>query len=139
MTFLTGVLLMLLGVFVGTLSGLLGIGGGAIVVPALSLAFGASDLVARGSSLLMMIPNAIAGSVANVRRGLVNLRDGLIIGVVAACLTPAGTWIAGSISARMGANLFAIYLCVICVRSVWTAVNVTPALAKRLPRRESWR
>ena len=54
-------------------------------------------------------------------------------------LTPAGTWIAGSISARMGANLFAIYLCVICVRSVWTAVNVTPALAKRLPRRESWR
>ena len=87
----------------------------------------------------MMIPNAIAGSVANVRRGLVNLRDGLIIGVVAACLTPAGTWIAGSISARMGANLFAIYLCVICVRSVWTAVNVTPALAKRLPRRESWR
>ncbi|MBM6981323.1 MAG: sulfite exporter TauE/SafE family protein [Bifidobacterium thermophilum] len=139
MTFLTGVLLVLLGVFVGTLSGLLGIGGGAIVVPALSLAFGASDLVARGTSLLMMIPNAIAGSVANVRRGLVNLRDGLIIGVVAACLTPAGTWIAGSISARMGANLFAIYLCVICVRSVWTAVKVTPALAKRLPHRESWR
>lgn len=139
MTFLTGALLVLLGVFVGTLSGLLGIGGGAIVVPALSLAFGASDLVARGTSLLMMIPNAIAGSVANVRRGLVNLRDGLIIGVVAACLTPAGTWIAGSLSARMGANLFAVYLCVIGVRSVWAAVNVTPALAKRLPHRNAER
>ena len=82
---------------------------------------------------------AIAGSVANVRRGLVNLRDGLIIGVVAACLTPAGTWIAGSISARMGANLFAVYLCVIGVRSVWAAVNVTPALAKRLPHRNAER
>lgn len=139
MTFLTGALLMLLGIFVGTLSGLLGIGGGAIVVPALSLAFGASDLVARGTSLLMMIPNAIAGSVANVRRGLVNLRDGLIIGVVAACLTPAGAWIAGSISARLGANLFAVYLCVIGVRSIWAAIKVTPALADRLPHRKSGR
>ena len=51
MTVVTGIGLALLGVVIGTLAGLLGIGGGALAVPSLSMLFGASDLVARGTSL----------------------------------------------------------------------------------------
>lgn len=59
MSVTTGICLALLGVIIGTLAGLLGIGGGALAVPSLSMLFGASDLVARGTSLLAMFPNSI--------------------------------------------------------------------------------
>ena len=124
----TGILLVALGVVIGVLSGLLGIGGGAVAVPSLSLLFGASDLIARGTSLLAMFPSAIAGTVANWRRGLVYLRHGLIIGVAAAVTAPLGTMLAGMITPRMGANLFVAYLAVLFVRSVWSALKVTPGV-----------
>ncbi|WP_419497760.1 sulfite exporter TauE/SafE family protein [Bifidobacterium pullorum] len=122
----TGALLALLGVGIGVLSGLLGIGGGAVAVPSLSLLFGASDLLARGTSLLAMFPSAIAGTVANWRRGLVYLKHGLVIGVSAAVMAPLGTALAGMMTPRMGTDLFAVYLCVLLVRCVWTALKVTP-------------
>ncbi len=65
MSVTTGICLVLLGVVIGTLAGLLGIGGGALAVPSLSILFGASDLIARGTSLLAMFPNSITTSVAN--------------------------------------------------------------------------
>jgi uncharacterized membrane protein YfcA len=55
------------GLVTGILSGLLGVGGGIIVVPALILLFGTSDLIAKGTSLLMMIPTAISGTIGNLR------------------------------------------------------------------------
>lgn len=127
MTVATGVCLTLLGVVIGMLAGLLGIGGGALAVPALSILFGASDLIARGTSLLAMFPNSITTSVANMKRNLVHVKAALIIGLVAAVTAPLGTWIAGEVSPRVGAIMFACYLCVLLVRSVFVAVKATRA------------
>lgn len=46
----------LLGLFAGTLSGLIGIGGGIIIVPALVLLFGFSQHQAQGTTLALMVP-----------------------------------------------------------------------------------
>lgn len=127
MTVVTGIGLALLGVVIGMLAGLLGIGGGALAVPALSILFGASDLIARGTSLLAMFPNSITTSVANLKRNLVHVKAALIIGLVAAATAPLGTWIAGEVSPRVGAIMFACYLCVLLVRSVFVAVKATRA------------
>lgn len=127
MTVATGVCMVLLGVVIGMLAGLLGIGGGALAVPALSILFGASDLIARGTSLLAMFPNSITTSVANLKRNLVHVKAALIIGLVAAVTAPLGTWIAGAVSPRVGAIMFACYLCVLLVRSVFVAVKATRA------------
>ena len=127
MTVVTGIGLALLGVVIGTLAGLLGIGGGALAVPSLSMLFGASDLVARGTSLLAMFPNSITTSAANMKRNLVHVKAALIIGLVAAVTAPLGTWIAGEVSPRVGAIMFACYLCVLLVRSVFVAVKATRA------------
>lgn len=127
MSVTTGICLALLGVIIGTLAGLLGIGGGALAVPSLSMLFGASDLVARGTSLLAMFPNSITTSVANLKRNLVHVKAALIIGLVAAVTAPLGTWIAGEVSPRVGAIMFACYLCVLLVRSVFVAVKATRA------------
>lgn len=128
MSVTTGICLALLGVIIGTLAGLLGIGGGALVVPSLSMLFGASDLIARGTSLLAMFPNSITTSAANLKRRLAHVKTALIIGVTAAVTAPLGTWIAGEVSSpRAGSIMFACYLCVLLVRSVFVAVKATRA------------
>ena len=125
MTVTTGICLVLLGVVIGTLAGLLGIGGGALAVPALSMLFGASDLIARGTSLLAMFPNSITTSAANLKRKLAHVKTALIIGVMVAVTAPLGMWAAGAVTPRVGSVLFACYLCVLLVRSLFVAVKAT--------------
>lgn len=50
------ILLLLLGLVAGTLSGLLGIGGGIIIVPALIFIFGMNQHMAQGTTLALMVP-----------------------------------------------------------------------------------
>lgn len=63
----------------------------------------------------------------NMKRKLVHIKAGLIIGVIAALTTPFGTWVAGAVSPRAGAIMFAAYLCVLLVRSFFVAVKATRA------------
>jgi len=49
-------LCLLLGMVAGILSGLIGIGGGIIIVPALVLLFGLSQHNAQGTTLALMVP-----------------------------------------------------------------------------------
>ena len=115
--------LIVMGVVIGILSGILGIGGGSIMVPALTVLFGASDLIARGTSLLAMLPGAASGTLANSKRHTVNIRAGLIVGVCACLLTPFGTWVAGLLTPQINSWLFAGYLIFLLVRSLWVAVR----------------
>lgn len=104
------------GVVTGILSGLLGVGGGIIVVPALMLGFGTSDLVAKGTSLLMMIPTAISGTVGNMRRNNVDLVTAVIVGVAACTTTAVGAWIASLLNPFVANVLFALFLVFIAVQ-----------------------
>ena len=103
-------LMILVGLCAGILSGLVGVGGGSVIVPGMELAVGAGDLIARGTSLLVMIPTGIAGTVTNLRHRMVDLRIGLIVGVSAAATTPVGRLVATWVSPSVGAILFNIFL-----------------------------
>lgn len=98
------------GFFTGVLSGVLGIGGGAVVVPALMFFFGASDLVAKGTSLLMMIPGSISGTIGNLRRHNVDLRAAAYVGLAACLFVPVGTLFAVLIDPFWGNVAFSLYL-----------------------------
>jgi uncharacterized membrane protein YfcA len=102
--------LVVLGVVTGTVAGLIGVGGGIVVVPALMLLFGTSDLIAKGTSLLMMIPTAISGTFGNLRRGNVDLLAAALIGVAACTTTALGAWIATIVDPFWGNVLFAVFL-----------------------------
>ena len=102
--------LVVLGLATGTISGLIGVGGGIVVVPALMLLFGTSDLIAKGTSLLMMIPAAISGTVGNLRRSNVDLKAAALIGVAACTTTALGAWIATLVDPFWGNVLFALFL-----------------------------
>ncbi|GAB2843045.1 sulfite exporter TauE/SafE family protein [Microbacterium insulae] len=123
LTVLSGIGLVSLGVVTGVVAGLIGVGGGIIVVPALVLLFGTSDLVAKGTSLLMMIPTAISGTVGNVRRGNVDLAAAATIGVAACTTTALGAWIATLVDPFVGNVLFAVFLVFIAVQMAVRAIR----------------
>lgn len=116
LTWLSGIALVVVGVATGILSGLIGVGGGIVVVPALMLLFGTSDLVAKGTSLLMMIPTAVSGTIGNLRRHNVDLGAATLVGVAACTTTALGAWIATLVDPFVGNMLFAAYLVVIAVQ-----------------------
>ena len=119
----SGVGLVALGVITGTLSGLLGVGGGIIVVPMLLLLFGTSDVVAKGTSLLMMIPTAISGTFGNLRKKNVDLVGAALIGGAACTTTALGAWISQSIDPFVGTVIFAIFLVAIVIRMALQAAR----------------
>ena len=120
---LNGIALVLVGVATGILAGLIGVGGGVIVVPILMLAFGTSDLVAKGTSLLMMIPTAISGTIGNLRNRNVDLVAAALVGVSACTTTALGAWLATLIDPQVGNMLFAAYLVVIAVQMAMKAIK----------------
>jgi uncharacterized membrane protein YfcA len=89
----TGISLWVMGLAVGlvagVLSGLLGIGGGAVMVPAMTLLMGLTQHMAQGTSLLVIIPTAISGSITHFRMGNIRLQTaawlsaGGVVGAVA--------------------------------------------------------
>jgi uncharacterized membrane protein YfcA len=99
-----------LGLVMGLTAGLFGIGGGIVAVPALMALFGAGDLVARGTSLLIMIPAALTGSATNLRARLTNLSSGLVVGLSAAVASLGGTVLAFWLPPRVGNLLFVAML-----------------------------
>ncbi|MGW8429812.1 sulfite exporter TauE/SafE family protein [Curtobacterium citreum] len=107
--------LLALGLLSGVLSGLVGVGGGVVIVPGLEVALGAGDLLAKGTSLLTMVPTAVSGTVANLRRRAVDLRVGLVVGVTAAVCSPGGAWIARLVDPQVGTWLFAGFLVLVAV------------------------
>ncbi|CAI9393287.1 sulfite exporter TauE/SafE family protein [Microbacterium sp. T2.11-28] len=116
LTVLTGLGLGGLGVFTGIMAGLLGVGGGVIVVPALMFLFGTSDLVAKGTSLLMMIPTAVSGTLGNLRRRNVDLVAAALIGLAACTTTALGAWLATLLDPLTSNILFAGFLAFIAVQ-----------------------
>lgn len=84
----------LAGVFVGVMSGLLGVGGGTIMVPIFRLAFGMSPLASTATSLFAIIPTSISGVVAHARAKTCVPKLGLALGMGGAVMSPMGVWLA---------------------------------------------
>ena len=84
----------LIGIGAGILAGMFGIGGGVLFVPALTLLVGLSQVTAEGTSLLAMIPVGIVGVWSQHRRGLVEVRNVLWIGLLSVFGVVAGVLLA---------------------------------------------
>jgi uncharacterized membrane protein YfcA len=123
LTWVGGIGLALAGLVAGILSGLLGVGGGIIIVPVLIMFFNMSDLVAKGTSLVMILPTSVSGTIANMRRKNTDLVVAAFIGVAACVTTPFGAWIARSVTPLVGNILFAIFLAIIVTQLIVRAVR----------------
>ena len=80
MTLMYAVSLCLLGLLAGAFSGLIGIGGGIIIVPALIYIFGMSQHMAQGTTLMLLVPPiGILAAWTYYKQGYVDIRVGTLI------------------------------------------------------------
>lgn len=77
----------------GVLSGMFGIGGGIVTTPAIRLLLDAPALVAVGTPLVAILPSAITGSVQYAKRGLSDVRSGIIMGLAGSATAVLGAWL----------------------------------------------
>ncbi len=89
-----GLALLLAGVFTGFLSGMMGVGGGTIMVPAMVLLLGFPQHTAQGTSLLAMVPASLVGAYTHFRLG--NVAEGLLPGLIPGVLL--GTFLGGELA-----------------------------------------
>lgn len=133
--------LVLVGAVAGMLAGLLGIGGGAIIVPVLAVVFerqgvasGAVMQSAIGTSLATIVFTALSSIRAHQKRGSINwsvfwqLTPGIVVGAL------IGASIAHWLPSKVLRLLFGIFLLVIAVQMAWSAM---PKTGRPLPPR-SW-
>jgi uncharacterized membrane protein YfcA len=109
------------GVAAGVLAGLLGVGGGILLVPFLVLAVGMTQHEAEATSLLVILPTAVAASIALRRRGVGDLPVALVIGVVGAVGAVAGALLALSLPADVLRAVFAVLLAIAGLRLIQDA------------------
>ena len=102
----------------GMLAGLLGVGGGILLVPFLVLAVGMTQHEAEATSLLVILPTAVAASVALRRRDVGDLPVALGLGVVGAAGAVAGALLALSLPADALQLIFAVLLALVGLRLI---------------------
>lgn len=120
----------LVGVFIGILSGLLGIGGGTIMVPVFRLAFGLSPLMSTATSLFTIIPTSISGAVSHIKGKTCVPALGLAMGLGGALTSPVGVWLA---------SLSPAWLVMLAAALIigYSAVNMLRKAVKAPSKRES--
>lgn len=115
----------LVGVAAGVLAGMLGIGGGALFVPALVLILGLGQVDAEATSLLAIVPVAAVGAWRQHRYGNLRVREGVTIGLLTIPGAIAGVVLVNELPERVTAYAFAALL-------VWIAWSLGGAALAEL-------
>jgi uncharacterized membrane protein YfcA len=117
-------LLLVLGVSAGVLSGLFGIGGGLLIVPALVILFGFAQQTATATSLVaLLFPVGALAAWTYWQEGKISS-----LHVLSGCVIAAGMLIGGLIGARVGIAMdpviarrtFAVFLALVAVK-LWVS------------------
>ena len=115
--------LVAIGLGAGFMAGLLGVGGGILLVPAMVLIMGFEQHVAQGTSLVVVIPAALTGSITHYRRGRVNLRDVAALAVGGVLGAALGALLALALEGETLRRLFAGFLLLTAARMVFTTLR----------------
>jgi uncharacterized membrane protein YfcA len=110
----------------GTVAGLLGVGGGILFVPALTLFLDQSQLHAESTSLLAIVPVALVGAYRQRRYGNVRLREGATVGLLSPVGVAIGVLVSNAVPERVLELGFAALLLVVAGQLARRAVTEAP-------------
>ncbi|HEX8713137.1 MAG TPA: sulfite exporter TauE/SafE family protein [Terracidiphilus sp.] len=105
----------------GFLGALTGLGGGVVVVPALTLALGVNIKYAIGASLVSVIATSSGAAAAYVREGFSNIRIGMLLEIATTIGAIVGAYLAGITSTHVIAIVFGVVLLHAAYQSVFKA------------------
>lgn len=112
-----------IGLLAGIVAGLLGVGGGALFVPALTIGLGMSQLDAEATSLLAIIPVALVGALRQRGRGNVDLRTAALLGLLGVAGAIGGAAIANAVPLRALEVSFALFILFVAAQLAWRALS----------------
>ncbi|KAF0131169.1 MAG: protein of unknown function DUF81 [Bacteroidetes bacterium] len=121
MTSTTIILLIAIGLFAGFFSGMIGLGGGLIIIPALMYLLHMNQYTAQGTSLAIMLPPiGLMAAFNYYKAGQLNLKFAMIIA--------AAFFIGGYFGSRWALNIpeailrriFAVTLIIVAIRMLWS-------------------
>ena len=106
----------------GIISGM-GIGGGAILIPALLLIFDITQKTAQGINLVYFIPTAIFALFVHIRKKNVEIRTAIVIGVFGILGSLIGSWGASAINDGLLRKIFGVFLAGIGVYEIYCGLK----------------
>jgi hypothetical protein len=114
---MTWVLVALLGLVAGVVSGLFGVGGAIVIIPGLVLLAKLPQHTAHGTSLAaLLLPVGILGALEYYKRGQVNVAFAAVVAVGLLIGAYFGARLAGTMSEAMLRKAFGIFLLVVSVK-----------------------
>jgi uncharacterized membrane protein YfcA len=123
LSFLSAIALVAAGFATGILAGLLGVGGGIVMVPAMVVGFGIPAAVAKGTSLAVIIPTSIMGTVRNRSNSNVDLRLAAVVGIAGVVSAYLASKISVGLAETTSNRLFAALLSAVALRMMWQLVR----------------
>ncbi len=135
----TFIILLLIGLAAGTLSGMVGIGGGIVIVPALVYFLAFSQKMAQGTSLaILLLPIGLLGVIQFYKQGYIDIRVAAIISIAFFFGSYFGSKIALSLPQETVKKIFAGFMMLVAIKMIFfdkkktdTATHSTELLQKK--------
>jgi hypothetical protein len=118
------IILLLIGLFSGALSGMVGVGGGIVIVPALVFFLAFSQKEAQGTSLgILLLPVGILGVIQYYKQGQVDWRVVLIVSLAFLAGNYFGSKLALTLPDKTLKKIFAIVLIFVAIKILFIDSN----------------
>ncbi|MBI1838453.1 MAG: sulfite exporter TauE/SafE family protein [Flavobacteriia bacterium] len=124
MTTQTIIILLLIGLLAGLLSGFVGVGGGVVIVPALVYFLGVSQHQAQGTSLfILLLPVGLLAVNNYAKNGSINWTYGIIIAIAFVIGGYFGSKISLKISPALVKFIFGLLMAYVAIRFILSGYN----------------
>ena len=123
----TDLIILLISVVAGFIGSLLGLGGGLIVIPALTLVLGIPIHEAIGASIISVIATSSGTAIAYVRDRITNIRIGMFLEIATTLGAVTGAFIGGLLSMKV---LYIVFGCLL----IYSAANMLRRRHSELPK-----
>ena len=109
----------IIGLFGGVASGLFGVGGGIVMVPAMMFFLKLDLKVAVGTSLAVIVPTALAGSFKHFQQGNLDWRVAAMLAPTAMLGSYGGAWLTKHIASADLKKMFGGFLVLVGLRLIF--------------------
>jgi uncharacterized protein len=116
----TVLIILVIGTITGVMAGMLGIGGGLVVIPALVMIMGMSQQSAQGTSLAMMLPPiGIIAAYNYYKAGHVDIRIALLLAIAFIAGSYFGSKLAIKLPTDVLKKIFGIFLLLVAIKMLF--------------------
>ena len=112
-----------IGLVTGAIAGLLGLGGGIVLVPYMTIVEGIESVIAKGTAVAVTVPTASVGTWRNRVNDNVDATAALLVGIPGVALAFAGAWVATRISDTASNVSFGVLILIVAVRTIRGAIR----------------